>query len=107
MRRQDDLALNGTHIGCDTSQCGACTILIDGRAVAMIVDAAGKGLQEVLLVHAVQSLWADAMLLENWSAVHLPFYCVIDEDGKPVPRRVFGHSSTLAGGPIPAAWRPI
>ncbi|MEO8124420.1 MAG: (2Fe-2S)-binding protein [Burkholderiales bacterium] len=27
------LALTGTHIGCDTAQCGACTVLIDGRTV--------------------------------------------------------------------------
>ena len=30
---RDDLNLTGTHIGCDTSQCGACTVLLDGRAV--------------------------------------------------------------------------
>jgi carbon-monoxide dehydrogenase small subunit len=30
---RDKLGLTGTHIGCDTSQCGACTILLDGRAV--------------------------------------------------------------------------
>ena len=30
---RDDLNLTGTHIGCDTSQCGTCTVLIDGRAV--------------------------------------------------------------------------
>ncbi len=30
---RDQLDLTGTHIGCDTSQCGACTVLIDGRAV--------------------------------------------------------------------------
>jgi carbon-monoxide dehydrogenase small subunit len=30
---RDELDLTGTHVGCDTSQCGACTVLIDGRAV--------------------------------------------------------------------------
>src|SRR5271169_658841 len=30
---RDDLGLTGTHIGCDTSQCGACTVDIDGMAV--------------------------------------------------------------------------
>ncbi|WP_315837111.1 (2Fe-2S)-binding protein [Bradyrhizobium prioriisuperbiae] len=30
---RDDLGLTGTHIGCDTSQCGACTVEIDGQAV--------------------------------------------------------------------------
>jgi len=27
------IGLTGTHVGCDTSQCGACTILLDGQAV--------------------------------------------------------------------------
>ena len=30
---RDQLGLTGTHIGCDTSQCGACTVHLDGRAV--------------------------------------------------------------------------
>jgi carbon-monoxide dehydrogenase small subunit len=30
---RETLRLTGTHIGCDTSQCGACVVLVDGRAV--------------------------------------------------------------------------
>ena len=30
---RDDLGLTGTHVGCDTSQCGACTVHVNGRAV--------------------------------------------------------------------------
>ena len=30
---RDGLGLTGAHIGCDTSQCGACTVLLDGSAV--------------------------------------------------------------------------
>ena len=29
---REHLNLTGTHIGCDTSQCGACTVLVDGRS---------------------------------------------------------------------------
>ena len=30
---RDDLALTGTHIGCDTSSCGACTVLLNGKSI--------------------------------------------------------------------------
>ena len=30
---RDDLHLTGTHVGCDTSQCGACVVHVDGQAV--------------------------------------------------------------------------
>jgi aerobic carbon-monoxide dehydrogenase small subunit len=30
---RETLALTGTHVGCDTSNCGACTVVLDGKAV--------------------------------------------------------------------------
>jgi aerobic carbon-monoxide dehydrogenase small subunit len=30
---REHLKLTGTHVGCDTAQCGACTVLVNGRAV--------------------------------------------------------------------------
>lgn len=45
---RENLGLTGTHIGCDTSNCGACTVLLDGRSVksctVLAVQAAGKNI---------------------------------------------------------------
>ena len=30
---REHLKLTGTHVGCDTAQCGACTVMKDGRAI--------------------------------------------------------------------------
>ena len=39
---RNDLGLTGTHVGCDTSQCGACTVHMDGRAVKACTVLAGQ-----------------------------------------------------------------
>jgi carbon-monoxide dehydrogenase small subunit len=39
---RDHLSLTGTHVGCDTSQCGACVVHIDGRAVKSCTVLAGQ-----------------------------------------------------------------
>ena len=67
---RDVVGLTGTHIGCDTSQCGACTVLIDGEAVkscsVFTVQADGKdvttieGLAEDGTLHPVQqAFWSE------------------------------------------------
>ncbi len=53
---REDLVLTGTHVGCDTSQCGACTVHLNGRAIkscAMLaVQAAGA---EVTTIEALST----------------------------------------------------
>jgi carbon-monoxide dehydrogenase small subunit len=48
---REDASLTGTHIGCDTSSCGACTVLIDGKSAKsctlLAVQANGKSITTV------------------------------------------------------------
>ena len=48
---RETLRLTGTHIGCDTSHCGACTVVMDGRAIksctAFAVQADGRNVMTV------------------------------------------------------------
>ncbi len=67
---RDHLGLTGTHVGCDTSNCGACTVHLDGRAVKsctmLAVQADGaevatiEGLGSLEQLHPVQeAFWND------------------------------------------------
>ncbi|MBI2764724.1 MAG: (2Fe-2S)-binding protein [Chloroflexi bacterium] len=48
---RENLGLTGTHVGCDTSQCGACTIMVDGQSAKsctiFAVQADGCNLQTI------------------------------------------------------------
>ena len=54
---RENLSLTGTHVGCDTSQCGACTVFMDGQSVKSCT------------VFAVQADGADVLTIEG-EAVH-------------------------------------
>src|SRR3954454_20927516 len=67
---RDQLGLTGTHVGCDTSNCGACTVHLDGHAVksctVLAVQADGadvttiEGLGSEEQLHPVQeAFWND------------------------------------------------
>jgi aerobic carbon-monoxide dehydrogenase small subunit len=61
---RETLGLTGTHIGCDTTHCGACTVLLDGQPVksctVLAVQADGhevmtvEGLEQTGKLHAIQ-----------------------------------------------------
>jgi carbon-monoxide dehydrogenase small subunit len=69
-----EAGLTGTHIGCDTSQCGACLVLMDGHSVKsctlLAVQAAGakvttvEGLSAGTDLHPVQAAFREAHALQ-------------------------------------------
>jgi carbon-monoxide dehydrogenase small subunit len=71
---RDELGLTGTHVGCDTSQCGCCTVHLDGRAVkscsVLAVQANGaqvvtiEGMAKGDTLHPVQQAFTECHALQ-------------------------------------------
>jgi carbon-monoxide dehydrogenase small subunit len=91
---RDDLALTGTHVGCEHGVCGACTVLVNGLAVRsclmLVVQAHGseiltvEGLADGPVLHPVQQAFFDSH----------SFQC-----GFCTPGFVMSTVALLAGGP--------
>ncbi|HEX2302463.1 MAG TPA: (2Fe-2S)-binding protein [Gaiella sp.] len=93
---RDDLGLTGTHIGCDTGNCGACTIHLDGEPVkscmALAVQADGGK------ITTVEGLAADGELtpLQQAFNAHHALQC-----GYCTPGMLMSASALLARNPRP------
>jgi carbon-monoxide dehydrogenase small subunit len=90
------LGLTGTHIGCDTTHCGACTVLLDGRPVksctVLAVQADGRevmtveGLEKDGQLHPVQEgFWQEHGLQCGYCTpgMMMTGYALLQEDGDP------------------------
>lgn len=71
---RENLELTGTHVGCDTAQCGCCTVLVNGDAVKsctmLLAQAEGcdvttiEGLSKDGQMHPVQKAFSDCHALQ-------------------------------------------
>ncbi len=94
---RDDLDLTGTHVGCDTGNCGACTVLLDGKAVksCMLLAVQADGSQ----ITTVEGLAPDGELapLQRSFSQHHALQC-----GYCTPGMLVSATSLLAENPMPS-----
>ncbi len=95
------LGLTGTHVGCDTAQCGACTVLVDGRATrscsTLALQAAGR---QVTTIEGLAEGGRLSPLQDAFVACHglqcgfctpgmiMTASCLLAENGKPSDEEV-------------------
>jgi carbon-monoxide dehydrogenase small subunit len=94
---RDDLGLTGTHIGCDTGNCGACTIHLDGEAVksCMVLAVQADGAS----IRTVEGLAADGELtaLQQSFSTHHALQC-----GYCTPGMLMSATALLERNPHPS-----
>ena len=96
---RERLNLTGTHVGCDTSQCGACTIHMDGRSVKSCTVLAGQadgadittieGIGTVDALHPMQEAFRENHALQCGFCTPGMIMSAIDlvENSKPLDER--------------------
>ena len=93
---RDDLDLTGTHVGCDTGNCGACTVIVNGQAVKSCMMLAVQA--EGATVETVEGLSADDELtpLQQAFSAHHGLQC-----GYCTPGMLMSATSLLRDNPEP------
>ncbi|MEH7826982.1 (2Fe-2S)-binding protein [Gemmobacter denitrificans] len=95
---RDGLGLTGTHVGCDTSQCGACTVHVDGKQVkgctVFAMDVAGA---EVRTIEGMANADGSLSRIQQAFQDHHGLQC-----GFCTPGMVMAAASLLAVNPKPS-----
>jgi aerobic-type carbon monoxide dehydrogenase small subunit (CoxS/CutS family) len=93
---RDDLMLTGTHVGCDTGNCGACTVLFDGRTIKSCMLLAVQA--DDARIETVEGLAADGELdpLQQAFSDHHALQC-----GYCTPGMLMSAKHLLANNPEP------
>jgi len=103
---RDHLRLTGTHVGCDTSQCGACVVHVDGKAVRACVTPLSA--VEGKKVTTIEGLSTDSShpLQKAWLAEQVPQcgYCqsgqimraaaLLNDNPRPTRQEIVDHMSS-------------
>lgn len=94
---RDGLGLTGTHVGCDTSQCGACVVYVDGEAVkACTVFAADLEGAEVKTIEAMANPDGSLSVIQAMFREHHGLQC-----GFCTPGMVMSAAALLKDNPSP------
>jgi aerobic carbon-monoxide dehydrogenase small subunit len=95
---RDGLGLTGTHVGCDTSQCGACVVHVDGEAVkACTVFAAELEGAEVRTIEAMANPDGSLSVIQAMFQEHHGLQC-----GFCTPGMVMSAAALLKDNPSPS-----
>ena len=93
---RDTLGLTGTHVGCDTTNCGACTVHLDGEAVRSCVVPLSRAAGKSVTTIEGLSRNGDHPLQQAWVALAVP-QCGFCQAGQ-----IMSAAALLAANPAPS-----